>query len=108
MHAGEYNQIVKLLRKESIENDYTQTIVWKEYRSTRANVKHVQGNREEQNSEIFYTDLIEVTIRYYHCQDIDDEDHISWQGREYRITNIFRDSITTAREIKITAELINT
>ena len=70
-------------------------------------MKHIGGNREEQNNELFYTDSVEFTVRYYIAQDLDDEDHILWQDREYRITNIYRDPLTTAREIKITAELVN-
>lgn len=107
MGAGEYNQRICLLRKSIQIGDYTDKEVWSEYRFTKAAVKHMGGNREEQNNEMFYTDQVQFIVRYYICNDLDDEDHILWQGREYRITNIYRNPLTTNREITITTELVN-
>lgn len=56
---------------------------------------------------MFYSDQVQFIVRYYICNDLDDEDHIVWQGREYRITNIYRNALTTNREITITTELVN-
>lgn len=105
MHAGEYNRIIQICRKQTVESEYTDHDVFQVIKTTKAAVRHLNGGRETQNSEIFYSDQVQFIIRYFH--DIQDEDHIIFDDKEYRITNIFKDSQTTVREIQITAELIN-
>lgn len=108
MQSGEYNQLILILRKTIESGAYTDKESWCKLLQTKAAVRHLGGAREEQNSERFYTDTVEFIVRYYIGNNLDDEDHILWQDREYRITNIYRNPLTTNREITITAELINT
>lgn len=105
MRAGQYNQIVDVLRKTIEEGDYTDKEVWKPVYHTKAGVRHNAGGRNIENQEIFFTDTVDFTLRYY--VDVQDEDHILWDGREYRILNIFRNFDSTFREINIKTELIN-
>ena len=105
MHAGEFNKIIQIAKKTVELGEYTDHEVYQVVKTTKACVRHLNGGRDIQNSEIFYSDQVQFIIRYYH--DIDDEDHIIYDGREYRITNIFRDSDSTVREIQINAELVN-
>jgi SPP1 family predicted phage head-tail adaptor len=105
MRAGFYNQPVTVKRKTLISGDYMDKEVWEPVYHTKAQVKHLDGTREEQNKEMFYTDNLMFTVRYY--VDVQDEDHIEWNGNDYRILNIFKNFESTFREINIRAELIN-
>ena len=105
MKAGLLNQRIAVKRKSVVEGTYTDKEVWNEVFQTWASVEHDSGNREVQNKEIFYSDFVTFSIRDYH--EVMDEDHIVWDGREYRIVNIFHNNESTYREIVLKTELVN-
>ena len=105
MKAGLLNQRIAVKRKSVIPGDYTDKEVWNEVFQTWGSVKHDSGAREVENKEIFFSDNVTFLLRVYH--DVHDEDHIVWNGREYRIVNIFPNLESNYRQLEIKAELIN-
>ena len=105
MKAGFYKENVIVLRKQVVEGDYTDKEEWVDVYHTKASVKYVSGDRRLDNTEVFYSEHYDFTLRAY--VDIQDEDRIRWQGKDYRILNIFRNTDSTYNQIDVKCELIN-
>ena len=69
----------------------------------KAAVKYKSQDRTNENSEIFYSTVIEIKVRHY--VPVEEEDRIMWNGKQYRILSLIPDS--KRREITIIGEKVN-
>ena len=90
MIAGRLNEIIAIEELKIIKNEYgeeqTDNYVYKF--KTRAEVNYNGGNRMVDNNELFFSNDITFTIRYYH--NINELDRIKWNKNYYRILAIER------------------
>ena len=106
MRSGFYSSPIKIERKEVITSDYgTDRIAWKTIYNTKAKVDYVNGDRTEENREVFFTQYLKFTVRQY--IKVENEDRIIYDSNKYRILSIERRGNTTQNDVIITTELIN-
>lgn len=106
MRSGAYTTPIEILRKNIVTTDYgTDKLTWETVWKTRADVKWLSGTRTEENREIFYSEQVKFTVRYY--IDVQLEDRIMCKGKQYRILSIQDETDTTHNHKTITSELIN-
>lgn len=105
MKAGLYNKKCTILRKTIVAGDYRDREAWVPIRETKCNFVWVAGNREVQNTEMFYSKTARITLRSY--IDVEDEDHIIVDSVEYRVISINRETDTTHNAITVNVEKVN-
>lgn len=105
MKAGNYRTPVKILRKVSIETEYRTKEEWQYICSTKCFFEFLGGNREAQNTEIFFSSSARITLRSY--IDIQDEDHVVIDEVEYRVMSIDKQPETEKNCIYVTIEKVN-
>lgn len=105
MKAGLYNKQCTILRKTVVIGEYRDKEAWVPVRETRCNFAWIAGNREIDNTEMFYSQTARITLRSY--VDIEDEDHIIVDAVEYRVISINREIDTTHNAITVNVEKIN-
>lgn len=103
MIAGSLTEPIKILGVETFTNKYGE----KQDRytlkcNTRANVIQKSGTRIDENGQTFYDYIKQFEVRFY--VPVGDYDHIEYEGREYRITNIDRNK--KLRKIIIDTEIV--
>lgn len=104
MRAGLLKERIGIVPLESGVDEYgSQTDIWGEPKYTRASVSYRTGNRLLDNMDVFFNYEVDFTIRLYHK--VDERCKILWDGKEYRILAIEKQSKTQL--IRIRAELIN-
>lgn len=90
MIAGRLNEIIAIEELKIIKNEYgeeqTDNYVYKF--KTRTEVNYNGGNRQIDNNELFFSNDVTFTIRYYH--NINELDRIKWNKNYYRILAIER------------------
>lgn len=106
MRAGELDQRVAVERQEwTAAEDYgdQRTETWGTAFETWAGVRRVEGGREDDNGELFFAERREFRLRDHH--DIRRLDRLRWDGRLWRILDLFKDK----RNMRwsVTAELWN-
>lgn len=105
MKAGLLNKHVIILRREIVEGDYRDREVWNEHYRTKGNFRLEGGNREEDNTEVFFSITGTVTLRSY--VDVKDEDRLQIDDNLWRILFINRMTDSTHNHIVINVEKIN-
>lgn len=88
MIAGRLNEIITIEELKITKNEYgeeqTDNYIYKF--KTRAEVKYNNGNRMVDNNELFFSNDVTFTIRYYH--NINELDRVKWDNKYYRIIAI--------------------
>lgn len=104
MRAGILKEKIEIITPQITTNDYgEQTTEWVSKYSTRARLVHINGNRIEPNSEIFYSHEKTLEVRNY--VPVDDFDRIIWNEKQYRILDIEPDESQMKKIIRV--ELVN-
>lgn len=104
MRAGLLTESVDIYSPSSFTNSFgeeTTTYVLKSI--TRARVIHNNGNRQLQNSEIYYAYNKTFQLRIY--VNIDEYDYIQYEGKKYRVLSIDRNK--QEQVITVNTELVN-
>lgn len=102
--AGLLDERIVIKRPTLVTNEYGEKVETLEVVTcTRANVIDDNGNRGLVNNEIFYSYSKTFQVRHY--IDVQDEDIIEWQGREYRIISV--EHRRKEVDIMVKTELIN-
>lgn len=85
--AGKLKEIIEIYSNTITKDEYGQEVETKVLKcSTKADLKHTNGNRELENSEIVHNYNKTLTVRYY--VDVDDYDIIKWENKFYRVIDI--------------------
>lgn len=87
MQAGQLTEPIEIHRKMQTKSDFGSVQTSYVLRTaTKAQVINQGGSRLEENNQIFYDYRKTFVIRYY--IDVQDDDHILYEGVWYRILNI--------------------
>ena len=104
IRAGLLTEPIDIMTSTITENRFgEETEEWNLKYHTKARLIHVGGNREIQNSDIFYASRKTFEVRIY--VPVDDYDRIIWNDKWYRILNI--DPNKDLGKKIISVELIN-
>lgn len=87
MKAGQLNTLIEIQRKHiDISESGAQLECWHRHIKTKSSVKYLSGSRKIDNTEIFFENMTEFKIRYYH--DVKHTDRIYYNDSLYRIISI--------------------
>lgn len=87
MQAGRYNKIIDILRKKVTINDFGEHEQgYEKNYSTKAYVEYNGGGRTNDEMEMTYIYGVKFTVRSY--VDVQDDDLIEYQHKQYRILSI--------------------
>lgn len=105
MRAGLLKEVISVEKAITVTDDYgASKDCWvKAIDSTRAKVSYSNGNRTNENSEIFFAYEVVFTVRIYH--QINEKMRIVWKNRKYRILSIEENK--EQQQLIIKTELIN-
>lgn len=99
MEAGKLKEIIKVYKPEITRNSFNeQDTEYKYAFTTKAEVIYKSGTRQEGEGDVFYQYIRKFNVRIYN--DINELDHIEWNGKMYRILNIDDNKIKQAKYIE--------
>lgn len=104
MRAGILNEQIEIWEPEYKDTGYghkQMELVW--FYTTRANIRYDSGSRINDNNEIFYTNNVTFTIRYY--VPVKPQMQIKYKDNFYRIISIKPSHEINQKEI--ITELVN-
>lgn len=103
--AGLLNEVIKIYSPSSTVNEYGEKVqTYTLNYETRAKVEHVNGNRSNDNNEIFYSYQKTFTVRCY--VPITEFDQVEYNNKRYRVITI-DNRLKTYNDKLIITELIN-
>ena len=106
MRAGAYKYNIAVQRQEVTTSAYgSDKVEWHTLCNTKAGVEYLNGGREIENHEIFFSWQIKFILHSY--VPVQDEDRIAFDGKYYRILSIQPQKETTRNQITVITELIN-
>ena len=106
MIAGRLNKIITVQKLNIIKNKFGE-VEGEEWidklPNIRSQVTYQNGNRVDENNELFFAYQITFTVRIYH--DIEELDRLVYNDKKYRILSIEENSEMQLKNIR--CELIN-
>ena len=85
--AGRLKEIVEIYSNTITKDEYGQDVEQRVLKcSTRVDLKHNNGNRQLENSEIVHNYNKTIVVRYY--VDVEDYDLIKWNNVFYRVLDV--------------------
>ena len=104
MRAGALNENITILRSQKNRDEYgIDKESWEVLTKTKAAVKYLSGSKTVDVQEVFFSETVEFTVRYYH--NILPTDRICYYGQQYRIISINPDKRNNSQTL--VTELIN-
>ena len=105
MIAGKLNKVIDIEELNLVKNKFGEIEVeeWVTKFTTRAQVTYQNGNRIDENNELFFAYQITFTVRRYHK--INELNRVVYNGKYYRILSIEEND--DAQLINLRTELIN-
>lgn len=100
MIAGQLTESIEIHSPKIIINEYGEQSTKYYYKcATRARLLHNGGGRQITNNELIYPYIKTLVVRIY--VNVDELDHIKWNGKLYKILDITPDKQRMNKEIRI-------
>jgi len=104
MRAGLLTERIEIWRIYDVTDTYGANIpVWDMVGSTRARIVNDGGSRDIENNEVVFPYIKKVEVRQY--VDITENDRIKWNGRFWRVLDIYPNKDNMTKEIRV--EVVN-
>ena len=105
MIAGKLNKVVTFQKLNLLKNEFGEIEgeEWVDKFTTRAQITYQNGQRTDENNELFFAYQVTFTVRIYH--DIDELDKVVFNNKNYRILSIEENDQAQLKNIR--CELIN-
>lgn len=103
--AGLLNEIINILSPTYTVNEFGEKVQsYKVTYTTRARVEHTNGNRNNENGEIFYSYQKAFTVRSY--VPVNEYDLVEYNSKKYRVITI-DNRVKDYNDKLIITELVN-